>query len=145
MLRTPAKREAPPNWRGRRRGPIWLYLLLGALALGLIMGAVALYTQLEDPPHHGGGFFIQEPVVLVLRVFSVVVNGVVGGGLASVVPCLIRRALLAAAISQIPLRHDIDERGKLSRTLVGAVHAVADGDEADALLPKENFRKKSSL
>ena len=50
MLRTPAKREAPPNWRGRRRGPIWLYLLLGALALGLIIGAVALYGGGEPEP-----------------------------------------------------------------------------------------------
>ena len=42
---------------------------------GDLMGTVALHAQMEDPPHHSSGFFIQEPVVLVLRVLSVAVDG----------------------------------------------------------------------
>jgi len=68
---------------------------------------MALHAQVENPPHYVGGFFIQEPVVLILRVFPIAKNGVVGGGLASVATRLICRALLPAAIPQIPLIHDI--------------------------------------
>ena len=109
------------------------------------MGAVALHAQMEYPPHHGGGFFIQEPVVLVLRVLPIAVDGMIGGGLASVAPRLICRALLTAAIVQIPLVHDIQKRGKLAGTSVRAVHAVADGNEPDALLAKQNFGIKAGL
>ena len=60
-------------------------------------------------------------------------------------PYLVCCPLFSAAIPQIPLAHDIDERRKLAGTGVGAVDAVADGDEAHPEFAKEDFRIKSSL
>ena len=109
------------------------------------MGAVSLHAQMEYPPHNGSGLLVDQPVVLVLRVLPVAVDGVVGGGLASVAPRLIRRTLFPAAIPQKPFIYDIKERHKFSRTAVCAVHTVADGNETDALLAKQNLGIKSSL
>ena len=83
--------------------------------------------------------------MLVLWVFAVAVDGVVGGRLAGAASGLIRRFLLAAAIPQIPLTHDVNEGGKLPRTLVGAVHSVANSDETDALLPEQDFGIETCL
>ena len=104
------------------------------------MGTVALHAQMKDAPHNSGGILVDQPVVLVLRVLPVAVDRMVGGGLASVPSGLICRALFPAAIPQKPLIYDIKERHKFSRTAVCAVHAVADSDKADTLLPKEDLR-----
>ena len=69
----------------------------------------------------------------------------IGGRLSSPAPYLIRCALFPAAIPQIPLAHDIDKGGELPRTLVYAVHTVADGDEPDTFLPEQNLRIESGL
>ena len=100
---------------------------------------------MEDTPHNGGGIFVDQPVVLVLRVLPVAVDRVIGGGLASVSSGLICRTLFPAAIPQKPFIYDIKERHKFSRTAVRAVHAVADSDKPDTLLPKEDLGIKSSL
>ena len=109
------------------------------------MGAVTLHAQMEDTPHNGGGILVDQPVVLILRVLPVAVDRVIGGGLASVSSGLICRTLFPAAIPQKPFVYDIKERHKFSRTAVCAVHAVADSDKPDTLLPKEDLGIKSSL
>ena len=70
MIKLPEKKTDPPRWRGRRRGHIWLYLLLGVLVLGL---AVAVFsarggetpepTAQSDAPSRrpDKGFFIPLP------------------------------------------------------------------------------------
>ena len=103
------------------------------------MGAVFLYAQMKDAPHNGSGLLIDQPVVLVLRVLPIAVDRMVGSRLASVTSGLICRALFPAAIPQKPLVYDIKERHKFSRTAVRAVHTIADGDEPDTLLSKENL------
>lgn len=62
MLRTSAKREAPPSWRGRGRRPIWLYLLLGAVAVGLVIGAIALGGGEEPGPTAESAPASREPI-----------------------------------------------------------------------------------
>ena len=84
-------------------------------------------------------------MVFVLRVFLVTVNGTVGGGLAGFPFDTNSGFLLAAQVAQIPFVHDVEEGGKFIAVLVVAVHAVGDGNEVDAVLPKEYLRIKAGL
>ena len=56
--------------------------LLGGEHFGNLIRPVSFHGQPENTPHHGGGFLIHQPVIFVLRVFLVAVDGAVGGGLA---------------------------------------------------------------
>ena len=50
MLRTPERREDRSGLRGRRRGYIWLFLVLGVLVVGLAVGVYTLYRGGETDP-----------------------------------------------------------------------------------------------
>ena len=95
--------------------------------------------RIKDTPHNGSGLLVDQPAVLVPRLLPVAVDRMVSGGLASVAPRLIRRTLFPAAIPQKPFVYDIKKLHKFSRTLVRTVHTIANGDEPDALLPKEDL------
>ena len=112
---------------------------------GNIVGSFALDGQSENAAHHGGSFLVDQPMVFVLRVFLVTVNGTVGGGLAGFSLDADGGFLLAAQVAQIPLVHDVEEGGKLVAVLVIAVHAVGDGHKVDAVLSEEYLRVKSGL
>ena len=112
---------------------------------GNIVGAFALNGQSENAPHHGGGFLVDQPMVFVLRVFLVTVNGTVGGGLAGFPFDTNGGFLLAAQVAQIPFVHDVEEGRKFVAILVIAVHAVDDGDKVNTVLPEEYLRVKASL
>ena len=112
---------------------------------GNIVGPFALDGQSENAPHHGGSFLVDQPMVFVLRVFLVTVNGTVGGGLAGLSLDADGGFLLAAQVAQIPLVHDVEEGGKFIAVLVIAVHAVGDGNKVNAVLPEEYLRVKSGL
>ena len=112
---------------------------------GNIVGTFTLNSQPKNAPHHGGSFLVDQPMVFVLRVFLVTVNGTVGGGLAGLSLDADGGFLLAAQVAQIPLVHDVEEGGKLIAVLVIAVHAVCDGDKVDAVLPEEHLRVKAGL
>ena len=49
---------------------------------GNVIGAFSLDGQTEDAPHNGGGLLVNQPMVLVVRVFLIAVDGTVGGRLA---------------------------------------------------------------
>ena len=94
---------------------------------------VSTYTDengkaLMYAPHHGSRFLVDQPVVFVLRVFLIAVDGTVGGGLAGFPFDPNGRFLLAAQVTQIPLVHDIEEGRKFVAVLVVAVHAVGNGN-----------------
>ena len=112
---------------------------------GDVVGAFALNGQLEDAAHHGSRFLVDQPVVFVLRVFLIAVDGAVGGGLAGFPLDTNGGFLLAAQVAQIPLVHDVEEGRKLVAVLVVAVHAVGDGHKVDAVLPEEYLRVKAGL
>ena len=88
-----------------RRGGEHLFL---SQPVGDLRGAKAVTAQLENVPNRFSGFLIDQPVMLILWVFAVAVDGVIGGRFSGPAPYLIRRFLLPAAIPQIPLAHDID-------------------------------------
>ena len=106
---------------------------------GDLIRPVALNGKLEDTPHHRRRFLVNQPVVFVVGVFLVAVNGTVSGGLARLALDPDSGSLLAAQVPQIPFAHDVDERRKLAGTWVGTINAVADGDEAHSEFAKENF------
>ena len=106
---------------------------------------MSVNAELEYPLHNCRRFFIDNPVEMILRVFLVSVDGMVGGRFTGFSPCLDRCDLLAAAISQIPFVHDIQKRCKLAGTLIKAVHAVADSNKTDTLFSKQHFRVKAGL
>ena len=112
---------------------------------GDVIGTFALDGQSENTPHHGSRFLVDQPVVFVLRIFLVAVNGAVGGGLAGFPLDTDGGFLLAAQVAQIPFVHDVEEGGKLIAVLVVTVHAVDDGDKVNTVLPEEYLRVKASL
>jgi len=65
---------------------------------GDLIGAVALNRQLEDTPHNSSGLLIDQPVIFVVGVFLVAIDGAVGGGLAGLALDPDGSALLAAQV-----------------------------------------------
>ena len=112
---------------------------------GDVIGAFALDGQLEDASHHGSRFLVDQPVVFVLRVFLIAIDGAVGGGLAGFPFDANGGFLLAAQVTQIPLVHDVEEGGKFIAVLVIAVHAVGNRHKVDAMLSEEHLRVKACL
>ena len=112
---------------------------------GDVVGAFALNGQLEDTPHHGSRFLVDQPVVFVLRVFLIAVDGTVGGWLAGFPLDPNGGFLLAAQVTKIPFVHDVEEGRKLVAVLVITVHAVGNGNKVDAMLPEEYLCVKAGL
>ena len=112
---------------------------------GDVVGAFALNGQLEDTPHHGSRFLVDQPVVFVLRVFLIAVDGTVGGWLAGFPLDPNGGFLLAAQVTKIPFVHDVEEGRKLVAVLVITVHAVGNRHKVDAMLPEEYLRVKAGL
>ena len=106
---------------------------------GNFIGAVALNGKLKNTPHNSRRFLVDQPVVFVVGVFPVAVDGAVGGGLARLTLDPDGSSLLAAQIPQIPFRHDVDERRKLTGIGAGAVDAVADGDETHSKFSEKDL------
>ena len=110
-----------------------------------LIRSVSLDGQPENPAHYPGGILVNQPAIFILRVFAVTVNGVVGGMLALHAPCMENSGDFSAAIPDIPLVHDVQKRRELTAFPVLAVHAVGDGDKANALLSEHDFRVKPDL
>ncbi len=107
--------------------------------------AVPLNAQLIDPAHHRRRFLVDQPVVFILRVLPVAVDGGRRGGFPGLPLDPNSRLLLAAQIPEIPFAHDVDERRELAAGLVVAVDVVGDGDEVDIVLPEKDFSIKAGL
>ena len=112
---------------------------------GNVVGAFALNGQSENAPYHGSGFLVDQPVVFVLRVFLIAVDGTVGGWLAGFPLDPNGGFLLAAQVTKIPFVHDVEEGRKLVAVLVITVHAVGNGNKVDAMLPEEYLCVKAGL
>ena len=113
--------------------------------LGNLMGAVPLHRKPEDPPHHGGGFLVHQPVVLVLRVFFVAIDGVVGGGLARLALDTVCCRNLFGLVTQIPFIHDIEKGRKLATVLFLAVDVIGDSNKMNPILPEHYLGVKAGL
>ena len=100
---------------------------------------VTLDGKLEDAPHGRRCFLVDQPVVFVVGVFPVAVDGTVGGGLAGFALDPDGGSLLAAQVPQIPFAHDVDERRELAGTGIIAVDTISNGDEAHSEFAKEDF------
>ena len=104
-----------------------------------------LCTQAKDTAYNFCCFLVHQPVVLDFRILFEAVGNGVGDGFSGPSAHLILRFLFPATIPDVPFRHDVDERSKLSCTLVCAVHAVGNGDEPDIVLRKQDLRVEASL
>ena len=80
---------------------------------------------------HLGGILVHNPVVLVSRVFEVTIRRVGTQGLTGLTFGLKHRADFLAGVLGIPFVDNVEERGKITVLLIGAVHAVIDGDKPD--------------
>ena len=109
------------------------------------MGAVPLHRKPEDSPHHGSGFLVHQPVVLVLRVFFVAIDGVVGGGLARLAFDTVRCRNLFGLVTQIPFVHDIEKGRKLAAVLFLAVDVIGDSNKMNPILPEHYLGVKAGL
>ena len=109
------------------------------------MGAVPLHCKPEDPPHHGGGFLVHQPVVFVLRVFFVAIDGVVGGGLARLSLDTVCCRNLFGLVTQIPFVHNIEKGSKLAAVLFLAVNVIGDSYKMNPILPEHYLGVKAGL
>ena len=119
--------------------------LLGGEHFGNLIGSVPLHGQPENAPHHGGGFLIHQPVVFVLRVFLVAVDGAVGCGLARLALHPVGRRNLFGLVAQIPLVHDIQKRRKFAAFLFVAVNIVGNSNKMNPVLPEHDLGIKAGL
>ena len=113
--------------------------------LGNLMGAMPLHRKPEDPPHHSGGFLVHQPVVFVLWVFFVAIDGVVGGGLARLALDTVCCRNLFGLVTQIPFVHDIEKGSKLAAVLFLAVNVIGDSNKMNPILPEHYLGIKAGL
>jgi len=113
--------------------------------LGNLIGAVPLHRKPENPPHHSGGFLVHQPVVFILRVFFVAIDGVVGGGLARLALDTVRCRNLFGLVTQIPFVHDIEKGRKLAAILFLAVNVIGDSYKMNPILPEHYLGVKAGL
>src|SRR5699024_11211992 len=113
--------------------------------LGNLIGAMPLHRKQEDSPHHSGGFLVHQPVVLVLRVFFVAIDGIVGGGLACLAFDTVCCRNLFGLVTQIPFVHDIEKGGKLAAVLFLAVNVIGNSDKMNPILPEHYLGVKAGL
>ena len=123
----------------------WGLYLIPVQNVGNIAQAVPFNSQLVDTPHNCRRFLVNQPMILVVGVFSVAVNSLIGGRLARFTFDPDGSALFPAQIAQVPLGHDIDKRGKLTRAGIVAVNAVPDGNEVDTVAFENNLCVKARL
>ena len=119
--------------------------LLGCEHFGNLIGAVSLHRKPENSPHHSGSFLVHQPVVLVLRVFFVAIDGVVGGGLARLALDTVCCRNLFGLVTQIPFIHDIEKGRKLATVLFLAVDVIGDSNKMNPILPEHYLGVKAGL
>ena len=115
------------------------HLFLGQNIRDLIH-ALAVNDHTEDTPHNSGSFLVNDPALLVLRVFQIPVDGVVAGVFALVALRPIDGADLLGGITSVKIVHDVQKGSEIILGLIGAVHAVVDGNEANAVLRECDLR-----
>ena len=113
--------------------------------LGNLIGAMPLHRKQEDSPHHSGGFLVHQPVVLVLRVFFVAIDGIVGGGLACLAFDTVCCRNLFGLVTQIPFVHNIEKGRKLTAVLFLAVDVIGDSYKMNPILPEHYLGVKAGL
>ena len=79
-------------------------------------------------------------MIPVLRVFAIAVYAQIVGRQACVALLAVAGAHLPRLVAQIHLVEHVHERRKLAANRVTRIHAVADGNEADTLLPEVDLR-----
>ena len=102
--------------------------------LGNLCRAVAGHTKVEDFLDHRSGLVINNPAGLIIRGFLVAVRRIGAERLTRLALCLEHRTDFLAGVLGIKLVENVDERGQIAFLLIGAVHTVVDGDEADIRL-----------
>lgn len=115
------------------------HLFLGQNIRNLIH-ALAVNDHAEDAAHNGGSFLVDNPALLVLWVFQIPVDGMIAGVFALVALCPIDGADLLGGITSVKIVHDIEKRREIILGLIGTVHAVIDGNEANAVLREGDLR-----
>ena len=104
-----------------------------------------LNSQLIDAPHDCRRFLINQPVILVVGIFLVAVDGLVGDRLARFTLDPDSGALFATQVAQVPLAHDIDKRCELTGAGVVAVNAVPNSNKVDAVAFENDLCVETSL
>ena len=98
-----------------------------------------------DAPDYCGSFLVDNPVILILRVLFVAIDGMGGSVFPRGALDFVGGRYLPGLIPQIPLVHNVQERGKLIAVLILAVHAVGDGNKMNPMLTKEYLGVEARL
>jgi len=70
-------------------------------------------------------------MVLIIWVFEVAIGWIGTQRFAGLALCLEHRTNLLTGVLGVPFVDDVEERSKIAVLLIGAVHAVVDGNESD--------------
>ena len=105
----------------------------------------ALDCQPINTADNLGGFLVDQPMVFIIRIFFISVDGNVRQRFARFAFGATGGLLFAAKITQIPLVHNIKERCKLVAVLIVAVNAVGDSDEMNVVLAEHYLGVKACL
>ena len=106
---------------------------------GNLLCSEPLQSHAVNAAHNLGCLVIHDPMLRIIRVLDVTI-GRLAHRLTGIALDLIADAPLFADIAGIPLVHDIEKGRKVVFRLVGAVYAVVDGNEANAVLREGDLR-----
>jgi len=115
------------------------HLFLGQNIRDLIH-ALTVNDHTKDAAHNSSSFLVNDPALLVLRVFQIPVDRMIAGVFALVALRPIDGADLLACITSVKIVHDIEKRREIILGLIGAVHAIVDGNEANTVLREGDLR-----
>ena len=105
--------------------------------LGNLGWAVAIHTPCKDLAYNHSGFLVYDPMFLwVIRVFHVAVGRIGSQVLPGFAFLLHGRLDLLAAVLDVKLVDDVQERCKVIVLLIGAVHTAIESNEATSCLGK---------
>lgn len=100
-------------------------------ALAIWEGPFPGYAHFEDVPNHIGCDLVHYPVMLIVRVFEVAIRRIGTQRFAGFTLCLEHRTDFLTGVLGVPFVDDIKKRSKIAVLLIGAVHAVVDGNESN--------------
>ena len=112
---------------------------------GGFIRAFALYRHSVNPAYYLGGFLVDNPVVFVVGVFLIAIDTMAVCMLAGHSSCAENACYFSAAVTNIPLVHNVQKRRKLAAFPFVAVYTVGNGDKAHAVFSEHHFGIKSHL
>ena len=113
--------------------------------IGNLRRSISVHAQLENLTNYLGGSIVHDPMVLIVRVFGISVWRLGTQRFAGFALCLEHRTNFLTGVLGVKFVENVDKRSKITVLLIGAVHAIVDGNEANICAGKGYLSVKTDL